>query len=351
MKVDYIIVGQGLAGSLIAYELLKRNKKIIVYDLPEDNHSSSVAAGLFNPVTGRRFVKTWKADTLFPYLHDFYPKAEKNLESKFFYRLPLYRPFIDLQEQNKIMPDVNDFNGTEDTYMIPANFKSKALRINEKLGGAHVRSAGFLDIPVFIDSVRKRIQENGKYFNQQFVEENLTLNGEAIQYGEFTTQKIIFCNGVGASISKLFGWLPFRPVKGELIFATISPPFEFIYNRNLFVLPFRNEIHKVGSTYDWERIDSIPTEEGKKMLENKLNAILDVNFKTINHIAGVRPATKDRRPFIGRHPQNKNIGIFNGLGSKGVSLGPYFAGKFIDSLESNTEIEFEANIKRYNSLY
>ena len=349
MKVDYIIVGQGLAGSLIAYELLLRNKKILVYDLPEDNHSSSVAAGLFNPVTGRRFVKTWKADSLFPYLHDFYPEAERILKSKFFYRLPLYRPFIDLQEQNKIIPDVN---GTEeDTYMIGANFESKVLRIDIKLGGVHVQSAGFLDIPVFIDSVRKRIRECGKYFNHQFVEENLTLTAEAIQYGEVTTEKIIFCNGVRASNSRLFGWLPFRPVKGELIFATISPPFEFIYNRNLFVLPFKNEIHKVGSTYDWERIDSIPTEEGKKSLENKLNAILDVNFKTINHIAGVRPATKDRRPFIGRHPQFKNIGIFNGLGSKGVSLGPYFAGKFIESLESNTEIEFEANIKRYNSLY
>jgi glycine/D-amino acid oxidase-like deaminating enzyme len=349
MKVDYIIVGQGLAGSLIAYELLKRNKKILVYDLPEDNHSSSVAAGLFNPVTGRRFVKTWKADSLFPYLHDFYPEAEKNLRSKFFYTRPLYRPFIDFQEQNKIMPDVNTTG--DNTFMIPANFKSKALRIDEKLGGVHVRSAGFLDIPAFIDSVRKSILENGKYFNHQFVEENLKLNTGPIHYREFKTEKIIFCNGVHASNSELFGWLPFRPVKGELIFTTISPPVEFIYNRSLFVLPFKDEIHKVGSTYDWERIDSIPTEEGKKMLENKLNAILDVNFKTINHIAGVRPATKDRRPFIGRHPQYKNIGIFNGLGSKGVSLGPYFAGKFIDSLESNMEIEFEANIKRYNSLY
>ena len=348
MKVDYIIVGQGLAGSLVAYELLERNKKILVYDLPEENHSSSVAAGLFNPVTGRRFVKTWMADTLFPYLHDFYPEAEKKLGSRFYYSLPLYRPFINVQEQNKILPEMNS---NKDSFMINADFKSKALRINKDLGGVHVKAAGFLDIPVFIDSVRKRIQENGKYSHSLFVEDNLILNAKGIQYGEFTSEKIVFCNGVNASRSKLFGWLPFRPVKGELIFTTISPALEFIYNRNMFVLPFKNEIHKVGSTYDWDRIDTIPTEEAKKMLENKLNAVLDVNFKTINHIAGIRPATKDRRPFIGRHPEFENIGIFNGLGSKGVSLGPYFAGKFIDSLESNAEIDFEANIKRYNSLY
>ena len=44
------------------------------------------------------------------------------------------------------------------------------------------------------------------------------------------------------------------------------------------------------------------------MLENKLKAILDVNFKTIDHFAGIRPATKDRRPFIGTHPEFENIG-------------------------------------------
>ena len=164
-------------------------------------------------------------------------------------------------------------------------------------------------------------------------------------------KKLIFCNGTNASGNKLFSWLPFKPVKGELIYITIWPPFEFIYNRNLFILPYKEKVHKVGSTYDWERIDTIPTEEGKKMLENKLKGILDVNFKTINHLAGIRPATKDRRPFIGMHPKYNNIGIFNGLGSKGVSIGPYFAGKFVDSLEGDTEIVFEANIKRYNSLY
>jgi len=349
MKVDYIIVGQGLAGSLIAYELMIRNKKILVYDLPEENHSSSVAAGLFNPVTGRRFVKTWKADALFPFLHNFYPGAEKHLGSKFFYRLPLFRPFINIQEQNNITADIS--NTEENNYLTKASSVSKDLRVNKDLGGVEVKAAGFLDIPVFMDSVRDCIRETGMYTTDWFKEEDLLLKSEFIHYEEYISEKIIFCNGASATKSKLFNWLPFRPVKGELIYTTISPPFEFIYNRNLFILPFKNEVHKVGSTYDWERIDPIPTEEGKKMLENKLKAILDVNFKTINHIAGIRPATKDRRPFIGRHPQYKNIGIFNGLGSKGVSLGPYFACKFIDSLESDTEIDFEANIKRYNSLY
>ena len=349
MKVDYIIVGQGLAGSLLAYELLQRNKKILVYDLPEENQSSSVAAGLFNPVTGRRFVKTWKADDLFPFLHDFYPAAEKNLGSKFFYSLKMFRPFINVQEQNKITNDINNLENNN--YLTRADSESNILRISNEFGGVQVKSAGFLDVPVFIDSVRQNIRKTGIYRNSRFKEDNLSLRSQSVHYEEFTSKRLIFCNGSSASRSKLFSWLPFKLVKGELIYTTISPSFEFIYNRNMFILPYRGEVHKVGSTYDWDRIDTIPTEDGKKKLENKLKAILDVNFKTINHIAGIRPATKDRRPFIGIHPRYENIGIFNGLGSKGVSLGPYFAGKFIDSLESDTEIDFEANIKRYNSLY
>jgi glycine/D-amino acid oxidase-like deaminating enzyme len=145
--------------------------------------------------------------------------------------------------------------------------------------------------------------------------------------------------------------LPFRPVKGELIITTFTPFLEFIFNRNLFILPYKNEIHKVGATYDWDEIDANPTKKGKNILENKLKAVLNVNFKTVDHYAGIRPATKDRRPFVGMHPDFKNLGIFNGLGSKGVSLGPYFARKFADYVENGIEFDVEADIKRYISLY
>src|SRR6185369_14016662 len=98
-EVDYIIVGQGLAGSALAIELLRRGKKIAVFDEPEKNRSSIVAAGLFNPITGRVMTKTWKADVLFPHLIAFYSGTEKVLGGRFFYPMPLYRPFISVQEQ------------------------------------------------------------------------------------------------------------------------------------------------------------------------------------------------------------------------------------------------------------
>ena len=56
MKVDYLIIGQGLAGSLLAWELIQRRCSVVVVDNGNEN-ASQIAAGLINPITGMRFVK------------------------------------------------------------------------------------------------------------------------------------------------------------------------------------------------------------------------------------------------------------------------------------------------------
>jgi glycine/D-amino acid oxidase-like deaminating enzyme len=48
--------------------------------------------------------------------------------------------------------------------------------------------------------------------------------------------------------------------------------------------------------------------------------------------------------LIPKHPQ---VGVFNGLGTKGVSLAPYFAHQFAELLVNGSEIEEEVQIGRY----
>ena len=60
-SLDYLIVGMGLAGSALAYFLSKNGKKIALIDNNIDQTSSKIAAGLYNPITGRKMVKTWMA--------------------------------------------------------------------------------------------------------------------------------------------------------------------------------------------------------------------------------------------------------------------------------------------------
>ena len=76
-KRDILIVGQGLAGSLLALELEKRKKNVMIIDNNPSVSSSKVAAGLYNPITGSKMIKTWLADELFPNLSKYYQDLEK----------------------------------------------------------------------------------------------------------------------------------------------------------------------------------------------------------------------------------------------------------------------------------
>ena len=75
---------------------------------------------------------------------------------------------------------------------------------------------------------------------------------------------------------------------------------------------------------------------------------MNVPFEVVDHKAAVRPTVKERRPFIGIHPNHKQIGIFNGLGAKGVLLAPFFASHFSEYLLGKTELMKEIDVKRFN---
>ena len=167
-----------------------------------------------------------------------------------------------------------------------------------------------------------------------------------------TEETIIYCEGFYGINNPYFNYLPFSPVKGELLDIEIqNADIQEIINQGAFVIPLGNEIYRLGATYSWHELDFLPTEQGKADLTEKYQKLMKPDMKILSHRAGVRPATKDRRPFLGIHPEFENIGIFNGLGSKGVSLAPYFARQFVDYLVNNKELDKEVNINRFASLY
>src|SRR5690554_1654655 len=108
MEVDFLLVGQGIAGTALSYRLLESGKKVHIVDAAEENDCSRVAAGLYNPVTGRKMVKTWFADHIFPEIEPFYHGLEETLKTKFIYNRPIYRPFSSIEEQNEWMGKSGD---------------------------------------------------------------------------------------------------------------------------------------------------------------------------------------------------------------------------------------------------
>lgn len=347
MNVDYLIVGQGLAGSVVALTLLKKGYTVRIIDNQHDpNTSSMVAAGIFNPITGKEMKKTWLADALFPKLHSFYREAEDTLGSRFFYPLEIYRPFLSVQEQN----DWVGKSAAEGYDKYIRNISTTATHstfVYDTYGGIALRQSGYLDMKGFLKSAKSYFEQHQIFEDGVFEESEMLINSDDVCYKNLLAKKVIYCNGKEAMRSKYFEWLPFSPVKGEVLITEVSSPLKKIYNRGVFIVPHQDGFSRVGATYDWRNLNNTPTEEAKKELLEKLNKLSPMAFNVKGQLAGVRPATKDRKPFIGEHPQYKPLCIFNGLGTKGVSLAPFFAENFIEFLERKAELAPEVNIFRY----
>lgn len=351
MQVDYLIVGQGIAGTVLSYALLKRGKSILVLDDKRPESASGVAAGIVNPITGRRLTKTWEADQIFPFLRNFYREMEAAWQQSFFYEKDVLHPFISVEEQNTWLartaaPHLAAYVDTQ------PDLRAYQSAMPLPFGGMLIRQAGYVNVTDLLEAHRNELQKSGAYRQVTFRYPDLQLLTNGVQWQDVRAKKILFCDGTHYAENPYFQWLPFQPVKGEMLLVRMPDfPEEYLINRGIFVLPVGNGVFKVGATYSWDDLEWQITAPAGQELTDKLRNLVRTAFSVLNQQVGIRPATADRRPFIGLHPKQPEIGIFSGFGSKGVSLAPYFAEQFVGYLESNKELQPEVQIERFFSLY
>ncbi len=334
-----------MAGCLLALELQSQGIPFILVDNPEDNISSSVAAGIYNPLTGRKVQETWMAGELFEFLNNFYPAIENRADNKFFHPRDLVRVFPNPKA-------ANDWDSGKESLLAGNRIHQLPSYLKADLGGIEVLKAGFLDIKTFIHEVRKMIPDSSILLGQKIDPKDIGLNSSGLSWNNIQANKLIFCEGPRGSSNQFFSWLPFSLTKGEILEVDPLMDLELtIYIKGIFLLPISQRRILVGATYEREPDSHEPSEKGKQTLIEKFEAFFNGNYKIIGHRAGVRPTVKDRRPFIGFHPKHEQIGIFNGLGSKGVSLGPFFAKKLVSSLLGTEELPEEVNIQRFFTFF
>ena len=345
---DYIIAGQGIAGTVLAQTLLLQGKSVLIIDDPALSQASKIAAGLYNPVVFKRLVKSWKADELIPVMDDFYAGSEKLLNTDFYFKKQIVKIFTEENEKAFWLKKTNEEIGHYLSKTIEDDFLNTI--IYNPLGSSEVLHAGNLDTQKFLSAFRDQFIRNNCLLEEKLEYNQLQVSENSVTYKNINAQKIIFCEGFKALENPWFSWLPFKLTKGEIITIQLDAaneiPVDKVINKGVFILPLGNNTYKVGATYEWADLTEMPTEKGKFDLVDKLRKVIKVPFTIIEHKAGIRPTVNDRRPLLGIHPQHPALAVFNGMGTKGVMLAPFFAKQLLDFLENGIPLDPEVDIKR-----
>jgi len=345
MVKDFLIIGQGIAGSALAYKLIKAGKSVLVIDSEPPSSSSRVAAGLYNPVVFKRITLGWRAIEAINELTNFYREVEKETNTLFFHPQQMFR--IHGSEGESISWEQMKSQKPFDEFLGDTELTSKRPYFYQLFGSALVNNAGNVNAKVYVESIKNWLLQKDAYKIAAFDYAALTLKKEGISWNGIEAEKIIFCEGYKAEGNPFFNYLPFNTAKGEELIIECKDIAQELFNGSIYGVPMGNGIFKIGSTFAWNQVDEFTTKAAREEIEGKFKKISNASYKILAQNAGIRPAVKDRRPFVGLHPQHKQLGIFNGMGTKGISLSPLLANEFVAHLIDNSPLNEECNIKRY----
>ena len=333
---------------MLAWFLHKVGKTLLVVDDDKTMSPSRVTSGIINPVTGRRLVKTWLADELLPFAEATYLELETALGESLYEPLRIVRLFDSVKSQNdwSVRCAAQEYSPYLDNGSVIHLDKTK---VNNAFGGFEINGAARLHTSLFLSAFRAFLKSRHTLVDGPFHYEELEVTDEYVSYKGAKARHIIFCEGTLALQNPYFKSLPFQPAKGEALLVEIKDfPYPFMIKGDVTILPFYGkEVYYVGATHDPHFDNALPSDKGKAELLEGLTALLACPYKVLDHWSAVRPAVKDRRPLIGNHPQHKNVSVFNGMGTKGISLAPYFAHHFAQHLLQQTPLMPEVDVQRF----
>ena len=402
--LDYLIVGLGLAGISFCEELEKHGKSYRVIN-DDSQQASVVAGGLYNPVILKRFTLAWKAAEQLQLALPFYTRLEKKLGVKLNYPLPVYRRFASIEEQN-LWFEAADKKGL-DGFLSNEIHSNTNPNIDAPFGYGEVLGAGRIDTKLLVASYTKHLLEKDCFREERFEYNQLEIVGSGtpsemtdreiplydatkldgpqsnkprtdeprtdrphrerpqiersqtneayIRYsspesGEiFKARQIVFAEGFGMKNNPFFDYLPMQGSKGEYLFIK-APELEEVraIKSSIFVIPEGDALYRAGANYAGRDKTNETTDEARRYLLAKLDAIIRCDYEVVDQVAGVRPTVSDRRPLVGRHPEYQNVYLLNGFGSRGVMVGPYAANQLYRYSSEDVSLDTEIDITRFS---
>jgi glycine/D-amino acid oxidase-like deaminating enzyme len=348
-QVEVLIVGQGICGTFLSHELERAGVSHLLIDDRRPFSASRSAAGLINPVTGRRMVTTWMIGELLAFAEQAYKQLGEVLGAVFLERVNVTDFFPTAQMRLAFLRRLEE----DPMYLhLPPDEHAWDCCFNVELGYGVIQPCYLVDMPGLLEAARKRMLGHGLLLEEAFELAALSVEPDQVRYKEVTASRIVFCDGVSGFENPYFSRLPFAPNKGEALIVEIDGlgGEQTVFKKGFSIVPWGPGLFWVGSSYEWDFADASPTEVFRQRTEAGLREWVKLPFTVVSHLAAVRPATLERRPFVGFHPLHPAVGILNGMGTKGCSLAPYFARQLVRNIVEGESILPEADVRRFTKV-
>ncbi|MEI6311323.1 MAG: FAD-dependent oxidoreductase [Bacteroidota bacterium] len=344
-KVDYLIVGQGLVGTLLAYFLLREKQEVFIINADIPGASSMHSSGIINPITGRRFAKSWRIDAFLPFAKKTYKALEQFLQTDLLVDIEICKIINSTKDENDLSVDMGAseylpyFPIQEKVYLDPTHFETP--------NGSYIIKEGLrLDTSLLLKSFKKYLQANDNYLEEEFNYAALDIEHSCYKNISFT--KIIFCQGYMNMNNPYFKHIPITPNKGEYLIIRTKQAHQLKYTitSNGIISPISDVLCYIGATYEWVGVDLSLTQKATKHLRDVFENVCKIPYEIISQGVGIRPAIQVRKPILGVHPDYPNMAMINGMGTKGTMLAPYFTHQLMQYLVYGFLVEEEVAIKK-----
>jgi len=318
--INTLIIGQGLAGTLLSWELRQRNIDCLVIDDSHRDSSSMMSAGLVQPVTGPRLVLTPGFENHYAAARTTYQALEHFLNERFFFEMPFVRLFT--KESERVYWNQKRRLKTNEPYVKESCPADHWPNIHD-LGSIEFLKSGYCDTRKLLEAYKKFLIHEHLLVQEPVDYADILIKENHVQWKNLKAGRIIFCEGWQAQNNPWFKHLPYNNAKGEILTLEIPdhPQADHIFSGGKWLCPAGRHF-RAGSTFSWGDLNTTATEQGKQDILSGLSAFLNKPVTVIDHRAGVRPIFKDLKPRAEFHADYPQLAIFNGLGSKGVLIGP-----------------------------
>ncbi len=319
----HIIIGRGLAGIVLSEVLAQRGRSVQIIDQAKTNSASQVAAGSMNPVAMKRIILGWRATTMMEHAVRFYRELETKYQLNLLEVIPAERLHASLEEANL-------WKQRELEHPIGDHLEAGVVaeQVMAPHGSGRIPACYWLNVQALLKAHEQHWRAH--------------IQTEAFNSSASADHSVIHCTGAFDELPGLV------PVQGELLTLHI-PGLNMSHSahRSGFLIPLGKDLYRLGATFEWKDIWSGPSAAGKKQLLEKLARMIDLPFEVVEHWAGTRPTTKDRRPILGAHPKYKRHFVLNGLGSKGAMIVPWCATHLCDHMLEQQALDPEVDIARF----